>query len=251
MNSGGTITVQELSIAYSRAIDPPLTFKDFAIRTVKRDIRHQRTWALTNVSFTVNRGEIVGVVGFNGAGKTTLMRAVAGVLPPTSGRVVVRGHVTPVLDLGLGLQPDLSGRENIILLGALLGRDPRDLRRHADEIAEWAGLRNYIDSPVRTYSAGMTARLSFSVVTDDQADVVLLDEVLAVGDNDFQARSLERIDRLAHGGAAVMIVSHATDAIRDRATAVLWLNAGEKVRLGPPDDVLDAYEDAVAPPAIP
>lgn len=251
MSSGGTIEVQELSIAYSRAIDPPLTFKDFAIRTVKRDIRYRRTWALTNVSFTVHRGEIVGVVGFNGAGKTTLMRAVAGVLPPTSGRVVVRGHVTPVLDLGLGLQPDLSGRENIILLGALLGRDPRDLRRRAEEIADWGGLRNYIDSPVRTYSAGMTARLSFSVVTDDQADVVLLDEVLAVGDNDFQARSLERLDRLAHGGAAVMIVSHATAALRERASTVLWLNAGEKVRLGPPDDVLDAYEDAVAPPAIP
>lgn len=251
MTASAAISVQGLSIAYRRALNPAGSLKEFAIRSAKRDITYERTWALRNVSLTVVRGEILGILGFNGAGKTTLMRAVAGVLPPTEGRVVVRGHVTPVLDLGVGLQPDLTGRENIVLLGALLGRDPRALRRRADEIGEWAGLSNYLEIPVRAYSAGMMARLAFAVVTDDEPDVLLLDEVLAVGDVDFTTRSLERIDRLAHQGAAVMIVSHATESIRTRATDVLWLNAGEVVMLGAPDEVIAAYGDAVAPAAIP
>lgn len=251
MTANIAISVQNLSIAYRRALNPAGSLKEFAIRSAKREITYERTWALRNVTFTVVPGEILGILGFNGAGKTTLMRAVAGVLPPTDGRVVVRGHVTPVLDLGVGLQPDLTGRENIVLLGALLGRDPRVLRRRADEIGEWAGLRNYLETPVRAYSAGMTARLAFSVVTDDHPDVLLLDEVLAVGDADFHTRSLERIDGLAHEGAAVMIVSHATEEIRTRATDALWLNAGEAVMLGPPDEVIGAYSRAVAPAAIP
>jgi ABC-type polysaccharide/polyol phosphate transport system ATPase subunit len=235
------IEVSELSVGFRlpRTVAP--SFKEFAIRFVKRELAYDRTWALREVSFSLDRGEVLGVVGPNGAGKTTLLRALGGILRPAGGRVVVRGHTTPIIGLGVGLQRELTGRENIVLLGAMLGRDPRAVAARVPAVADWAGLADYLDVPLRAYSLGMVARLAFAVVTDERPDVLLLDEVLAVGDLDFQRRSLERMESLVAGGTTVVLASHDVTQVARRASRVLWLDGGRPVRIGDPAETVDAY----------
>jgi ABC-type polysaccharide/polyol phosphate transport system ATPase subunit len=169
------------------------------------------------------------------------MKVVARVLPPTAGRVVVRGHVAPLIELGAGFHPDLTGYENLLLYGTILGHDPRELRRNAGEIAEWAEVREFMDVPVRSYSSGMLTRLGFAIATWAEPDILVVDEVLAVGDERFQERSSQRIVGLLHRGTAVLFVSHAMEKIRELAERVLWLDHGNAVMLGEPDEVVDAY----------
>ena len=160
--------------------------------------------------------------------------------------------MTPIIDLAGGLNAELTGRDNIMLFGALLGRSAAEMRKRVVPIAEWAGVADYLSEPIRIYSSGMLARLAFSVVSDVRPDVLLLDEVLAVGDADFQARSLERIDHLVHGGAAVILVSHDLEAIRHRASRALWLDHGRTVAVGDAEDVVKHYAEAAAgSPAVP
>jgi ABC-type polysaccharide/polyol phosphate transport system ATPase subunit len=238
------ITVEGLGVGYRRALTNAGSMKVLAVRTITRRMRYELTWGLRDIGFTVDRGHVLGVVGANGAGKSTLMRALAGVVPPTEGRVIVNGRVTPILDLGTGLHPEVTGRDSIIFLGCLLGRDPRDMRRNAPEIAHWAGLSNYLDRPISHYSSGMVARLAFAVASDDEPEVLLLDEVLAVGDAEFQARSLERVERLAHGGAAVVLVSHDLVSVQTHSTEVLWLVDGAQRMIGDPVQVIGSYARA-------
>jgi ABC-type polysaccharide/polyol phosphate transport system ATPase subunit len=240
------IDVSGLSIAFRLPHHTTSSIKEFAIRRVKRQVHYQRLWALRDVSFSVAHGEVLGVVGAHRAGNTTFMKAVGGIVRPTAGRVVVHGRVTPILGLGAGLHPDLTGEENIIVLAALLGREPRRARARAAAIAEWAGLTDYLDVPLRTYSAGMMARLAFAVVSDERPEVLLLDEIFAVGDADFQRRSQERIAALLDGGTTVMLVSHDTATIRDLSSRVLWLAEGAVADIGEPDAILSAYDEAVA-----
>src|SRR3954462_12408121 len=183
------IHAHELSVAVRVPDVATWSLKEFVLHGLRRQITHHEIWPLRDVSVSIEPGELMGVIGRNGAGKTTLMKAISGIIAPTHGRVLVRGRVTPVLGLGAGLHPDLTGSENIELLGALLGRNPRDLRRRARAIAEGAELSDYLDVPLRVYSAGMAARLALAVVTDGQPDVLLLDEIFAVGDAEFQERS--------------------------------------------------------------
>lgn len=244
MSADTAITVTSLGVGYRRAAVPAASVKEFAVRTLTRRMPYEQSWGVRGVSFCVARGEVLGVVGPNGAGKSTLLRALAGVIPPTEGRVVVNGRVTPILDLGTGLHPDATGRDCIVFLGCLMERDPREMRRHAAGIADWAGLVNYLDRPIRTYSSGMVARLAFAVASDDDPEVLLLDEVLAVGDADFQARCLDRVERLAHGGAAVVLVSHDLASVQERSTEVLWLADGRQQMIGDPVNVIGAYAHA-------
>ena len=239
--TGPAIEVRDLSVVYRLARHPASDVKEFALRRIKRQVVYDELWALRDVSFTVDRGEVLGVVGGNGAGKSTLMKAVGGIIRPSHGRVIVRGHITPILGLGAGLHPDLTGAENIVLLAALLGRDTRRARARAPAIAEWAGLTGYLDVPLRAYSSGMTARLSFAVVADERPDVLLLDEILAVGDADFQVRSGERVRELIGGGTTVIIVSHDLATIADWSARVLWLEGGRTVRVGDPKAVTRDY----------
>lgn len=249
--TAAAIHVQDVSVGYRRVIDPPGSVKELVARTLRRSLRVERAWALREVTFSIQRGEIVGVIGSNGSGKSTLLRAIAGVLPPTAGRVIVRGHMTPVLDIGIGLHPDATGRECIVFYGSLLGRDPQLMRRAAPEIAEWAGLSNYLDRPVRTYSAGMVARLAFAAVTDTTADVLLLDEVLSVGDAAFQSKSLERLHQLTRSGSTVIMVTHDLEAVQEHADRAMWLDAGTMRKIGTPAAVIAAYGDAGARAQIP
>jgi ABC-2 type transport system ATP-binding protein len=228
-------------MAYRVARNRATTFQEYAFRLLKRQIEYEELWALREVSLELHAGHVLGVIGPNGAGKSTLMKLVARVLPPARGRVVVRGLVAPMIELGAGFHPDLTGFENIVLCGTILGRDAKTMRRRAPAIAEWAGLEEFLDAPIRGYSSGMLARLAFAVTTDAAPDILLVDEVLAVGDADFMERSRQRIDDMIAGGTAVILVSHALETIRDAADTVLWLDHGRVARLGEPDEVVDSY----------
>jgi lipopolysaccharide transport system ATP-binding protein len=200
-------------------------------------------WALRDVSFTLDKGEILGIIGPNGAGKTTLLKVLSRVTPPTEGRVDGTGRVVPLLALGTGFQPSLSGRDNIFLNAAIYGVPPADVETRLDEIIEFSGIGDFIDVPVRRYSSGMYLRLAFSVAINMNPELLLADEVLAVGDLDFQERCLDRVKQAGRAGMSVLFVSHDMPSITRLCDRVLWLNAGEIVKIGPPEEVVNEYQN--------
>lgn len=240
-----SIRVEGVGLAYRMARDRAGSMKEFAINLAKRQVVYDSLWALDDVTFEVREAEVFGVVGANGAGKSTLMKVLAGVLPPTTGRVQVWGHVSPMIALGSGMNPELTGRENIVMFGTLLGRDPSEMRRRIGPIAEWAELTEFMDAPLRSYSTGMGSRLGFAIATDVKPEVLLIDEVLAVGDQSFKRKSKERIQDLMSGGTTVVLVSHSLDTVREMADRVMWLDHGHCKMLGDADAVVDAYEASV------
>ena len=240
-----TISVANLGIAYRLSRNHAGTFKEFVIRSAKRQVSYERLWAVRGLSFEVYPGEVLAVIGPNGAGKSTLMKAVARVLPPTEGRVIVRGAVAPMIELGAGFNMELTAEENIVLYGTLLGRDPDAMRQRIGPVLEWAGLEEFSDVPTRNFSSGMLARLGFAVATDVQPDVLVVDEVMSVGDESFQIRSKERVARLMEAGAAVLLVSHTLDTVLELADRVLWMDHGKPVQLGDPSEVVAAYRGSV------
>jgi ABC-type polysaccharide/polyol phosphate transport system ATPase subunit len=205
----------------------------------KRDL-----WALQNVTFSVPSGTILGIIGANGAGKTTLLKVLSRVTPPTTGRVVGRGRVIPLLALGAGFQADLTGRENLFLNAALYGISAPEVESRLQDIVDFAGIGEFLDAPVKRYSSGMYLRLAFSVAINMQPDILLADEVLAVGDLDFQERCLERVKQAGRDGMTVLFVSHDMEAITRLCDRVLWLNAGEVVKDGDPAEVVTEYQNS-------
>lgn len=202
---------------------------------------YEEFMALRGVSFDISRGETVSVIGRNGAGKSTLLKVIARVLPPTSGRVIVRGQVAPMIELGAGFNPELTGAENIVLYGTLLGRSPKEMRARIEPIADWAGLTEHLDIPIRAYSSGMTARLAFATATDFTPDLLLIDEILTVGDEDFREKSAARTRDLMNRGCAVLLVSHDLEAVRRMSTRAIYLANGAPKLSGDPKKVVEAY----------
>ncbi len=198
--------------------------------------------ALQDVSFTVDKGEVVAILGRNGAGKSTLLKILAGVLPPTKGTRKVDGFIAPMIELGAGFHPEMTGSENVLFYSALMGRDLKSVKERTPAIGEWAGVSDHMSFPLRTFSSGMVARLAFSTATDEQADVLLVDEVLSVGDADFQQKSKLRMEQLIKSGAAVVLVSHDMNAVRTLADRAIWLENGHVKMIGKASDVVDAYE---------
>lgn len=202
---------------------------------------YEEFFALKGVTFNIARGETVSVIGRNGAGKSTLLKVVGRVLPPTTGRVVVRGLVAPMIELGAGFNPELTGAENIVLYGTLLGRTPKEMKTRIEPIADWAGLTEHLDIPIRAYSSGMIARLAFATATDVTPDLLLIDEILSVGDADFREKSAARTVELMNGGCAVLLVSHDLEAVEKMSTRAIYLENGLQKFSGQPQDVIDAY----------
>ncbi len=200
-------------------------------------------WALQNVSFEVDRGQVVGIIGHNGAGKTTLLKLLSGVTKPTSGRLAVTGRVSALIELGAGFHPDLTGRENIYLNGAILGLSRREIDRKFDRIVAFAELEKFIDTPVKRYSSGMYARLGFSVAAHTDPDLLLVDEVLGVGDTSFQQKCFDFIHSYVSGDKTALFVSHNLYVLEQLCDSLIWLDSGEIVRIGPPAVVLPAYFD--------
>jgi ABC-type polysaccharide/polyol phosphate transport system ATPase subunit len=201
--------------------------------------------ALKGISFSVADGESVGIIGRNGAGKSTLLRVIAGVYRPSAGVVQISGKVAPLIELGAGFHPDLTGRENIILNGLLLGLSKREVRKREDKIIAFAELGEFIDSPVKQYSSGMFMRLGFAVATEVDPDILLMDEILAVGDGAFQQRCLERIDTFHRQGKTIFMVSHGSGNIRKFCQRALWIDDGVLRADGPADEVIARYEESI------
>jgi ABC-type polysaccharide/polyol phosphate transport system ATPase subunit len=217
------------------------SFKEFAIRSVTGRITRTELLAIWNFDLAVNAGERVGVIGPNGAGKSTLFRVIARVRRPSSGRVVVRGRVAPLLELGLGFHGELTGRENVILQGALMGFSRREMEERTPRIVAFAELEAFLDAPMRTYSSGMAARLGFSVATDVDPDILLVDEALAVGDERFRVKCRERMASFRERGKTFLLVSHSLGDVVESCTRAIWLDSGRLVMDGPAREVTAAY----------
>jgi ABC-type polysaccharide/polyol phosphate transport system ATPase subunit len=241
-----TVQLDALSIHFRVPREQVSGIKEFAIRKMRRQLAYMDVWALRQVSLTIHAGEMLGVVGRNGAGKSTLLKAIARVLHPTEGRVRVYGQVVPVLDLGGGFHPELTGRENIYLYASLLGHSRAETGRRLNEIVEFAELGDFLDAPLRTYSTGMSMRLAFAVAACRPAEVLLVDEALSVGDEAFQRKCLERMRAHRDSGACIVLVSHAAEAIRKHCDRAIWLEAGRLRLDGKPAEVLAGYHASEA-----
>lgn len=237
-----TIELEKVSVKYEVPEERYGTFKEYVIRRLQRRVRYRSFWALRDVSLTVSPGEVFGIIGRNGAGKSTLLKVVSRILRPTKGRVIVRGEVAPLLELGAGFHPELSGKENVYLNGSLLGHKQSEIDQAFDRVVEFADIGRFIHAPLRTYSTGMRLRLGFAVATAWQPDVLLLDEVMAVGDEPFQAKCMQRIKSFRDGGTTVLFVSHNSKMVEDMCERVALIDQGELVDVGPSERIVSRYQ---------
>ena len=235
------IWLEGVAVRYRAPEERLGTFKEYAIRRLQRRVRYQDFFALNDINLQVRRGEIFGIIGRNGAGKSTLLKVISRVLVPTRGRVYLGGQVSPLLELGAGFHPELTGRENVMLNGTLLGHPLRELEARMAEIVEFAELGNFIEAPLRTYSSGMAARLGFAVATAWQSEILLLDEILAVGDEAFQRKCQARMQSFRDAGTTTLMVSHDMAAVSALCTSAAWLAHGKIRLIGPSAKVIEDY----------
>jgi ABC-2 type transport system ATP-binding protein len=236
------IKLENVGYTYRVLLNRSGSLKELFKEAVHGRVRMIDYVALSGVSFELNAGEVVAIIGNNGAGKSTLLKILAGVLPPTEGRSVVNGNIAPMIELGAGFHPEMTGAENVVFYSVLMGRKTKSVKARVAAIGEWAGVADHMNFPLRTFSSGMVARLAFATATDEKADVLLVDEILSVGDAEFQKKSRARMDQLIASGAAVVLVSHDLKAVRELSTRTIWLEAGHVKMFGETGAVVDAYE---------
>jgi ABC-type polysaccharide/polyol phosphate transport system ATPase subunit len=217
--------------------------KEYVIKFLKRQLKFTTFWALKDISFEVEKGDKLGIVGLNGAGKSTLLKLISGVIKPTEGNIEIKGTIVPLLELGSGFDPEYTGRENIYLKGSLLGYSKSYLDDKFDEIVEFSELEDFIDVPLKNYSTGMGARLAFSLATVVNPQIMILDEVLSVGDAKFREKSEERMKSMLNEDVTVLFVSHSLYQVRNLCNKVMWLENGKMVMQGPVDEVCNKYEE--------
>ena len=242
---GTVINVDGVSVQYRVPQERIGTFKEYMIRYIQRQIKHNTFLALDNISLNVNRGEVFGIIGENGAGKSTLLKLIAKVLRPTRGRIWVKGRVAPLLEVGAGFHPELTGRENVYLNGAMLGFTQKEMDKRFQQIVDFAELWDFIDAPLRTYSSGMWARLGFAVATDVDPDILIVDEILSVGDENFQRKSSERIAAFREKGATILLVSHNMSLIEEMCDRAVLFDHGKVVTIGTTKAVVNSYLERV------
>jgi ABC-type polysaccharide/polyol phosphate transport system ATPase subunit len=236
------IVLKDVSVRYRVPTEPVATLKEYAIRLLQgRRVSYREFWALKGIDLEVTVGEAVGVIGRNGAGKSTLLKVVSRILRPTEGRVWVRGKVAPLIELGAGFHPELTGRENVYLNGAMLGFSRDQMEEKFERIVDFAELWDFIDAPLRMYSSGMQMRLGFAIASDVDPDILIIDEILAVGDEDFQEKCTDRMREFRQRGTTLLFVSHAMNSIRQLCTRAVLIDSGRKVIDGAPEEVIDHY----------
>lgn len=235
------IEVNNVSMQFRLAGDKILSLKEFVTATLSRKITYREFWALQDVSFDVHKGEVLGIIGRNGSGKSTLLKVISGILKPTKGSLAIYGNVVPMLELGSGFDMDLTGRENIFLNGAILGYTKGFLQSEYENILKFSELGTFIDVPIRNYSSGMLMRLAFSIATMVNPQILIVDEILSVGDEAFQQKSRDRMIQLMSGGTTVLFVSHNLNQVRQLCDRVLWLDQGRMRMIGTSQEVCDRY----------
>jgi ABC-type polysaccharide/polyol phosphate transport system ATPase subunit len=238
------IRLEGVAVRYRAPEERLATFKEYAIRRIQRRVHFTEFYALDGIDLDVRRGEILGVIGRNGAGKSTLLKVVSRVLVPTRGRVYLGGRVTPLLELGAGFHPELTGRENVMLNGTLLGHTGRELEARMDSIIDFSELGSFIEAPLRTYSSGMAARLGFAVATAWQPEILLVDEVLAVGDEAFRAKCKARMHAFRNGGSTILLVTHDMATVTALCASAVWIEHGKIRSIGLTADVIEYYRAA-------
>ena len=235
------VKVQDVSITYRTTFERVPTFKSAIVRLGRGERAVREVKAVQNVSFDVNHGTTIGIIGANGAGKSTLMRAVAGILPPTSGRIEVHGRVSTLLSLGVGFNAALSGKENVVLGGLAAGLSRKEIEARYEEIAEFAELGDFMEMPMRTYSSGMFSRLAFSVAVHMDPDILLIDEALSAGDASFKTKAAAKMGELVSNSRTMFLVSHAMSSVREMCNDCIWLHKGKLMMRGEPNEVIQAY----------
>jgi len=238
-----SISLENVSMHFRKTTQKINSFKEFAIKKIKRQIEYEDFVALNNINLKINKGEVIGFIGLNGAGKSTLLKIVSRVQKPTSGKVSIDGRVSPLLELGAGFDNDLTGRENIVLNGLILGYDKHFINEKMEEIIEFAEIRDFIDVPIKNYSSGMKARLGFSIATIKIPEILIVDEVLSVGDGRFKKKSEQKMLDIIKSDATVLFVSHSLPQIRRLCTRVVWLEKGQIKMIGETQEVCEAYEE--------
>lgn len=238
------IKVEHVSMRFRMVNDRVMSLKEYLVAFLQHRLEYRELLVLDDISFEVKQGEVVGIIGKNGAGKSTLLKIIAGVLKPSAGKVTVNGIIAPMLELGSGFDPELSGRENIFLNGAILGYSNDFLKSKYQEIIEFSELEDFIEMPIRNYSSGMIARLAFSIATVVKPEILIVDEVLSVGDAGFQAKSLNRMQELMSGGTTVLFVSHSIDQIEAMCGKVLWLENHRVKSFGDALEICTDYQSS-------
>ena len=236
------IEVKDVSVRFNLAKEKTESLKEYFVKFAKRQLHFTEFYALKHVSFTIERGEAVALIGPNGCGKSTTLKTIAGVLYPTSGSVQVHGEIAPLIELGAGFDVDLTARENIFLNGAVLGYDHAFMEEHFNSIMDFAELWEFVDVPVKNFSSGMIARLGFAIATEVTAEVLIVDEILAVGDYKFQQKCHERMDRMLASGTTLLLVSHSDAQVRELCSRAIWIDHGVVQMDGPVNEVCDAYK---------
>ena len=239
------IKVENVSMRFNLAEEKTDTMKEYFLKMMKGKLHFTEFYALKNVSFTIQRGESVALIGRNGSGKSTMLKVIAGVLTASKGDVSVSGSIAPLIELGAGFDMDLTARENIYLNGAVMGHNRKFMNENFQEILEFSELQDFIDVPLKNYSSGMVARLGFAIATQVQADILVVDEILAVGDFKFQQKCKERMKHLMGKGTTVLFVSHSDDQVKEICQRAIWLSHGEVMADGPAAEVCDKYRAAM------
>ncbi|MFV0363873.1 MAG: ABC transporter ATP-binding protein [Suipraeoptans sp.] len=242
MNQDNIIEVDAVSMRFSMASEKFDSFKEYVIKSMKKQVSYGEFWALTDISFSVKRGSSVGLIGLNGSGKSTMLKIIAGVLKPTKGSVQIGGAIAPLIELGAGFDPDLTAEENVYLNGAILGYSREYMRREYPKIVEFSELQNFMNVPVKNFSSGMVARLAFAIATTGTPEVLIVDEVLSVGDFRFQEKCEHRIKKMKDNGTTILFVSHSIQQVKEICNEVVWLEKGTLRMQGKAEEICDIYE---------
>ena len=238
------IEVNNVSIKFKMTKEQIFSLKEYFIKFIKRQLEFEEFNALTDISFSVNKGDILGIIGYNGAGKSTMLKVISGIMKPTNGSIKVDGVISPLIELGSGFDMELTARENIFLNGYILGYSKKFIKEHFNEIVEFSELSEFLDVPVKNFSSGMVARLGFAIATIVKPEILIVDEILSVGDFKFQEKSEKKIKEMLLSGTTVILVSHDIAQIEEICTKVLWLEHGRVKGYGNTKEICDAYKNS-------
>ncbi|MEZ0537113.1 ABC transporter ATP-binding protein [Caldicellulosiruptoraceae bacterium PP1] len=242
MSQKYAVEIQNVSMRFNLGNEKIDSLKEYFVKLITRKLYFQEFWALQDISLNIKKGEVFGLIGLNGAGKSTLLKVIAGVLKPTKGKVIVRGSMAPLIELGAGFDYDLTARENIFLNGAILGHSRRFMKEKFDEIVEFSELKDFLDVPIKNFSSGMQARLGFAIATIVEPEILIVDEILAVGDFHFQEKCENKIKKMIDNGVTIIMVSHSIEQIERMCKRVAWLEKGKLKMIGHTKEICEVYK---------